>query len=181
MKYSDKILSKIKSEGYVSPKVKKVKFKNKGYGLVAKKNISKGEIVSISGGIILTNSQAGRLFTKDQDYFYNIEENFVIAPLDPENPTDDWRMNHCCEPNCGVLGQIVFVALKDISIGEELTFDYAMTETDPEYTLNLQCHKKECRGCFTGEDWKLPKIQKKYKGYFSLYVQRKIDEIKRKS
>ena len=174
MKYSAKILSKIKSEGYVSPKVKKVKFKNKGYGLVAKKKILKGEIVSISGGIILSNSQAKKLFKQDQDYYYNIEKDFVIAPLDPENPTDDWRMNHCCEPNCGVQGQIVFIAIKDILIGEELTFDYAMTETDPEYNLELNCSKKECRGCFSGEDWKLPKIQKKYKGYFSTFIEDKI-------
>lgn len=33
-------------------------------------------------------------------------------------------LNHSCEPNVGVQGQTVFVALRDVLVGEELTLDY---------------------------------------------------------
>ena len=54
MEYSEEILKTVKSESYVSPKVEKKHLGEKGYGLVARETIPKGEIVSISGGLILT-------------------------------------------------------------------------------------------------------------------------------
>jgi len=35
-------------------------------------------------------------------------------------------LNHSCEPNVGILGQIIFVAMRNIDSGEELTIDYAL-------------------------------------------------------
>jgi uncharacterized protein len=181
MEYSSKILNAVKAESYVSRKVISKSIPNKGTGLVAIEKISKGEIVSISGGLILSSDEYTEIYKNSTDHAYNIHEGFVICPLNPENPSDDWRMNHCCEPNCGVKGQIVFVALRDINIDEELTFDYAMTETDPEYSFPIDsCEKTNCRKCFSGNDWKNPEIQNKYKGYFSLYIQDKIDSSARK-
>ena len=176
MEYSEEILKTVKSESYVSPKVEKKHLGEKGYGLVARETIPKGEIVSISGGLILTEEQHANLIEKKgyKDYSYYIENGFLICPLNPEEPSDDWRMNHCCEPNCGVRGQIVFVALREINIGEELTFDYAMTETNPEYSVDLHCDKKTCRKKFSGNDWKNPVLQEKYKDHMSLYIQSKI-------
>ena len=176
MEYSEEILKTVKSESYVSPKVEKNHLGEKGYGLVARETIPKGEIVSISGGLILTEEQHANLIEKKgyKDYSYYIENGFLICPLNPEEPSDDWRMNHCCEPNCGVRGQIVFVALREINIGEELTFDYAMTETNPEYSVDLHCEKKTCRKKFSGNDWKNPALQEKYKDHMSLYIQSKI-------
>ena len=57
MLYSEEILKTIKSESYVSPKVEKKHFGAKGYGLIAKTEIKKDEIVSISGGLILTEKE----------------------------------------------------------------------------------------------------------------------------
>jgi len=42
--------------------------------------------------------------------------------------------NHSCEPNIGVQGQIVFVAIRDIAAGEELTHDWATTD-DGNYEM----------------------------------------------
>ena len=40
------------------------------------------------------------------------------------------KVNHSCDPNCGIkvneTGAHDFVARKDIEVGEEITFDYAM-------------------------------------------------------
>lgn len=178
MDFSESILKFVKAESYVSNKVEKCYIDKKGYGLFAKEKIKKGEIVSISGGLILTTDEFKSNIAKYGDYSYFIEEGFVICALNQENPSDDWRMNHCCEPNCGVKGQIVFVALRDIEKSEELTYDYAMTESDPDYEVELYCDKGTCRKKCTGSDWVNTSIQEKYKGYFSLYIQKKIDELK---
>jgi SET domain-containing protein len=175
MDFNSNLLKNIQSESYVSKKVIRKDSPGKGAGLFAVEEIKKNEIVSISGGIIIEASDWAVFREKYGDYAYYIENNFLIAPLNPENPSDDWRMNHCCHPNCGLKGQIVFVALRDILKGEELTFDYAMTESATDYSVDLNCDKENCRKKFTGNDWKNKDIQLKYKGYFSLYIQEKIN------
>ena len=82
--------------------------------------------------------------------------------------------NHSCEPNIGVLGQIVFVAMRDIEPGEELTHDWATTDDD-DYTLACNCGAAACRKTLTGKDWQRPDLQRKYRGYISSYLEEKID------
>jgi hypothetical protein len=82
--------------------------------------------------------------------------------------------NHSCDPNIGVQGQIVFIALRKIAAGEELTHDWATTDDD-DYTLACRCGATECRGIITGKDWQREDLQRKYRGLFSWYLQRKID------
>jgi SET domain-containing protein len=173
MIYNKNFLNKIHSESYVSPKVERREISGRGYGLFAKEFISKNEIVSISGGVIVTKSQFQEMIEQGLDYAYHITDDFLICPLNPDDPSDDWRMNHCCEPNCGLDGNIIFIAIKDIQKDEELTYDYCMTETNPDYQMNLFCDKSTCRKVFTGNDWKIPEIQKKYKDHFSNYIKRR--------
>jgi SET domain-containing protein len=42
------------------------------------------------------------------------------------------HLNHSCEPNLGLQGQVVYLALRDIEADEELTFDYAMNDDEPD-------------------------------------------------
>ena len=175
MEYNQELLYSIKSESYVNPKIEKKTIEGKGIGLFAIQKILKDEVVSISGGIIIESKEWHNFKEKYGDYAYFIDKNFLIAPLNPQDPSDDWRMNHCCHPNCGVKGQIIFVAMRDIEKGEELTFDYAMTESDPDYQVELKCDKQNCRQKFTGNDWKLPSLQEKYGKYLSLYIQENIN------
>ena len=83
------------------------------------------------------------------------------------------HLNHSCEPNLGLQGQIVFVALRDILRDEELTIDYAMTDDEP-YEMRCTCGSESCRGVITGRDWMEKEIQRKYDGYFSWFIQRRI-------
>jgi len=57
--------------------------------------------------------------------------------------------------------------------GEELTHDWAMTDHD-NYRVECQCGPFNCRRIVTGKDWQLPELQKRYCGYFSAYLARKI-------
>ena len=74
----------------------------------------------------------------------------------------------------GVQGQIVFVALHDISKDKELTFDYAMTGDEP-YEMKCNCGAQNCRRVIAGRDWMKKDIQQKYDGFFSRFIQRRID------
>jgi hypothetical protein len=84
-------------------------------------------------------------------------------------------VNHSCNPNAGLSGQIGLVAMRDIKIGEEVCFDYAMSDTMPYDEFNCGCGSKNCRRTVGGNDWQKPVLQKRYAGYFAPHVQRKID------
>ena len=82
--------------------------------------------------------------------------------------------NHSCDPNIGVQGQIVFVAMREIEAGEELTHDWATTDDDT-YEMECRCRARNCRQVITGQDWRKRELQEKYRGFFSWYLQDKID------
>jgi SET domain-containing protein len=82
--------------------------------------------------------------------------------------------NHFCDPNIGVQGQIVFIALRQIAAGEELTHDWATTDDD-DYTVVCRCGATVCRGIITGKDWQKEELRRKYRGLFSWYLQQKIE------
>ena len=76
-------------------------------------------------------------------------------------------------PNIGVQGQIVFVAMRDIAAGEELTHDWATTD-DEDYRMECRCGAATCRKIITGKDWQKPELQEKYAGYMSWYLAERI-------
>jgi hypothetical protein len=68
------------------------------------------------------------------------------------------KVNHSCDPNCGVrenpaVGGFDFIALRPIAAGEEITFDYAMRNYVIEhFPPQCLCGADACRGTITG--WK---------------------------
>jgi hypothetical protein len=55
--------------------------------------------------------------------------------------------------------------MRDISAGEELTHDWAMTDDDGSST-ECQCGAANCRRILTGKDWQRPELQRRYGDYF---------------
>jgi hypothetical protein len=66
------------------------------------------------------------------------------------------------------------VALREITVGEEVTFDYATCMTASFGDFDCLCGAANCRGRITGEDWKLPELQTRLRGYFQPYIEAKI-------
>jgi len=81
--------------------------------------------------------------------------------------------NHSCDAIIGMRGEITFVAMCDIRAGEELTHDWATTDDD-DYSVECRCGSSNCRKILTGKDGQRPDLQKRYAGYFSAYLARKI-------
>jgi len=103
-----------------------------------------------------------------------IGQDLFIAPVtDEERELSMLYSNHSCNPNLGVRGEITFVAMRDIRVGEELTHDWATTDDD-EYSVECECGAANCRKILTGKDWQKPELQKRYASYFSAYLADKI-------
>jgi uncharacterized protein len=162
---------------FFSPKVEKRKSSIEGRGLFAKQQIRAGEIVVVKGGYILTKAQRDEIGVELGPSEIQITEDLFIGPATRRQREGGMmHLNHSCEPNLGLQGQVVYVALRDIGIDEELTFDYAMNSDEPDQ-MTCRCGSRDCRGTITGSDWKKPEIQKKYDGYFSWFIQCRIDAL----
>lgn len=101
------------------------------------------------------------------------EDLYVAAVTDDEYEPVMLFLNHSCEPNVGVAGNIVFVAMRDVGAGEELTVDYAMFD-DSDLEMGCRCGRSTCRGVVTGRDWQRPELQERYGEFFSRYLQEKM-------
>lgn len=84
-------------------------------------------------------------------------------------------VNHSCDPNCGIevnsSGAHNYVAIKHISAGEEVSFDYAMRNYTIEHFPPIcQCGAKQCREKITG--WKDLPLEKKeeYRSWAAPYL-----------
>jgi uncharacterized protein len=148
-----------------------------GKGLFAKQSILAGEIVAVKGGCILTAQEWEALEPQLGAAEIQIAEALFIAPTRHEQRDGSMLYtNHSCDPNIAIQGQIVFVAMRDIAPGEELTHDWATTD-DLDYVMTCTCGSPHCRRIVTGKDWMKPELQEKYKGWFCWFLQRKIDAL----
>jgi SET domain-containing protein len=164
---------------YLSPKTRIRKSPIHGRGLFASRPIRKGEIVAIKGGHILDRPALSRVRRRIAAAYIQIDELFYIGALrSAEVALNKIFINHSCEPNLGIRGQITFVARRAIEAGEELTYDWAMEEDAPAVT-RCACGARRCRGRLTGQDWKIASLQKRYRGYFSAYIEEKIRKQRR--
>jgi uncharacterized protein len=163
---------------YFSPKVEKRRSPIEGRGLFAKRKIEAGEVVVVKGGYILTRAERDEIGRELGPSEIQITEDLFIGPTSKRQREGGMmHLNHSCEPNLGLQGQVVYVALRNIGCDEEVTFDYAMTDDEPG-EMQCRCGTPSCRGTITGFDWRKPEIQKKYDGYFSWFIQRRIDALK---
>lgn len=159
---------------YISPKAEVLESPIHGRGLFAREPFARGEVVCVKGGYVFDlatlKSQPGWYCSAE----IQVAEDLFIGPLSEEEREGSMVFsNHSCEPNIGVRGQIVFVAMREVSAGEELTHDWATTDDD-DYQLDCNCGAPTCRKVITGQDWRKPELQEKYRGYFSAFLAEKM-------
>ena len=165
---------------WLNPKLE-VRSEGKGdfKSVFARVTIKAGERLAIFGG------QVTHVAEEIGDYGIQIDEDFVIDGVSEHSGDfyeDTFFINHSCEPNAGIKGQIILVAMRGIEIDEEVTFDYAMclheTKGVRPYRMECQCGRTSCRKVITDNDWKIKELQQKYYGWFSWFLQEKINMLK---
>jgi hypothetical protein len=155
---------------------RKVRPEKGGYGVFATRAVQPGELLVVWGGDIVSGEELLDLTPIMQRHSIQVEENLYMVPH--ELPEVGDFINHSCSPNSGLSGQMSLVALRPIAKGEEICYDYAMSDGSAYDEFNCSCGSPECRGCVTGSDWALPELQIRYSGFFSPYLQRRIDEMR---
>lgn len=143
-----------------------------GKAVVACEQIQKGEMISLWTGYLVDFEQLNELSEDERSHTVQISDGFYLAPFRMDEPAD--FINHSCDPNCGVNGQVMLVAMREIAKGEEISFDYAMVDSSPFDEFSCNCGSALCRGKVTMNDWKIEGLQKKYAGYFSSYLENRI-------
>jgi len=162
---------------YISPKAEVRTSPIHGRGLFAGQPIRAGEVVCAKGGHIFSRETLHEVSARLGPAEIQIAEDLFIGPLSEEEREGSMIFsNHSCDPNIGVQGQVVFVAMRDIEAGEELTHDWAMTDHD-DYEMECRCNSENCRRIITGQDWRKKDLQEKYRGFFSWYLQEKIAKL----
>ncbi len=161
---------------WISPKARKgVESGIAGRGLVAHEAIDAGEVVAVKGGHIVTTQALHALSEPLQNSEIQVADGLHLVAHTPEEYEAVMVfINHSCEPNVGFGGNTVLLAMSAVAAGVELTTDYAMFD---DYTgqMTCRCGTASCRRTIDGQDWRRPDLQRRYAGYFSWYVQRKID------
>ena len=164
---------------WFSPKTAIQASKIAGKGLFATKNIVKDEIIAIKAGHVLEKNAFRKLASKYKRVSLQISDNLFIAPIeDNEISRVNVHINHSCKPNVGLKGHLATVAMRSIKAGEELTGDYCVAYSDDFFEFDCLCGSQNCRKKVTSNDWRVPHLQKKYKGYFAQYLEDKIDTQK---
>ncbi len=154
---------------WLTPKAQMRVTPGKGSGSFAVSKISKGEIVASFGGNAIDQSELAKYSADRVSRSLQLNEDTYLLSGNVPEPGD--MINHSCEPNCGISGTSSVQAIRDIEIDEELTFDYAMSDSSQYDEFICACEKEKCREKITGMDWQNKDLQAKYSNFFSAYIE----------
>ncbi len=169
-------------ESWINPKVEEKGSVLHGRGLFAKKPIQEGEVVVIWGGDFVNEKEA-RAAQQKGKAIQRIDENlWDVFEHATKNDDPSYNHNHSCDPNTWMQNEVTIIARRDIRPYEELTIDYATFVIDDNYVMpkECKCGSLLCRHSITGKDWSIEDIQKRYAGHFSPYLNKRINDFKKK-
>ena len=146
-----------------------------GRGLIARATIRAGEVVSqlepgqprtrISDLLKLPQAEQDRLM----HFCYQCDEAHIVCEEGIEK-----YMNHSCDPNTWWADDNTMTASRDISAGEEITYDYATTEVDVPFRMVCLCGSANCRGEITADDHRDPAWQARFGANLPAHTRRAI-------
>lgn len=140
------------------------KIKNsENLSIITNQTIASGEkIIQFKGALFDISSVANEtLLTPADDRYIQIGPTTLMGP---SGEFDDY-INHSCEPNSGVRkinNEWWLVAIKNIEVGQEITWDYSTTMYNDDWQMNCDCKAAHCRKIIKEYKTLPNKIKKKY-------------------
>lgn len=147
-----------------NPKAAVRRTKKYGKGVYASKYIKKGEEIASFDGPIFDND-----FDDWTEDLLQHAIQFEKAKWRDSKGIARW-INHSCDPNCGIKKLFKVVAMRDIFAGEQITWDYEMTEKSSWFRMKCRCGSTLCRKVIGNYKNMPAKTRKKYKGYISEWL-----------
>jgi hypothetical protein len=134
-----------------------------GRGVFALKRIPKGTRIIEYKGMLITDKEADRRYSRMQAHsphtmLFSVDDGLVIDATRKGNSAR-W-INHSCAPNCEIEEEhhrVFIESRRDISAGEELSYDYNL-QIGEKHTKTAKrehacfCGSRRCRGTMLGEE-----------------------------
>ncbi len=164
---------------YLSPKLEcRAHPKTLGKGIFACQPVKAGELLVVWRGKVVAVEQFSQLPATIRQHGIQIEEKLYLVPFHEGSTDYGDYVNHSCNPNAGMISPTALVAMRNITPGEEVCYDYAMSDGSPYDEFKCVCGAANCRQRVTGNDWSVPELWERYAGYFSPYLQRRIERLR---
>jgi len=146
-----------------------------GLGLFATGPIAKSEVVGILGGRVIDDDELRRVAEARSKY----NSAAIAAGLNLLLDDDEViaRGNHSCDSNLWMRDEVTLEARRDIAAGEEVTIDYALQTSIANWEMACNCGSSRCRKVVRGDDWMRPELQDRYRGHFSPFLNRRIEDV----
>ena len=124
-----------------------IKEGSNGKGVFACEDIPKGTPIILSKGKETSSPTRYSIQIEDTKHI-DLPENFK-----EEDPSYFWRyLNHSCSPNTSFnRASKYFIAQQEISLGEQVTFDYTTNEDVMAEPFQCSCTAKVCKGMIKGK------------------------------
>lgn len=120
-----------------------------GLAVFAKRRFLKGEKITRFTGEIVKKESLPSEYSGREDQFVQVGASEFMGP---SGRVDDY-INHSCSPNSGLKfanNSIVLIAIRDIKIGEEISWDYSTTMIGLEWSMHCECKSSNCRKKIAG-------------------------------
>jgi SET domain-containing protein len=124
-----------------------------GTGAFARQDLAAGERVIEYVGEKISKEEANCRCEADNRYIFYLDEQFDIDGSVAWNPAR--FLNHSCAPNCEAVNEddgIWIVAVRDIKVGDELTFNYGY-DLDAYRDYPCRCGAVDCLGFIVAEEF----------------------------
>jgi hypothetical protein len=169
---------------WISPKLVPGRSRIHGVGVIAAAPIAEGEKLMEFGGMPITAADIDTDLYRTRSLWTVGDDSYLgLLESDPE-PSLDENLNHSCDANSWLEGEVILVARRDIAAGEEITLDQGTWNFDEtEYTVEAEdctCGSPACRVRLTENDWQNPELQARYRGHFHPLVEALIERRSRK-
>jgi hypothetical protein len=133
-----------------------------GKAVFAARVFRKGDVVTQFSGPTLHKSEIPEEYKGEDDRYVQFDRELFLGP---SGGLDD-LINHSCEPNTGLRFNgkgILLVALHDIDVGEEITWDYSTTMFENGWKMRCDCRAVTCRKIIGDFTLLAPELQQRYR------------------